>query len=100
MGNIRTIAGLTKESSFVESYEQKLECPYQTAKRRANIYGLFFGLSQCVIFMAYAASFRYGGYLVNAEGLQYVIVFRWLKSFLLFWKSHCIAFLVALSPMN
>uniref|UniRef100_A0A3Q3DTX5 ATP-binding cassette, sub-family B (MDR/TAP), member 11a n=1 Tax=Hippocampus comes TaxID=109280 RepID=A0A3Q3DTX5_HIPCM len=75
MANIRTIAGLTKESSFVESYEQKLECPYQSAKRRANIYGLFFGLSQCVIFMAYAASFRYGGYLVNAEGLQYVIVF-------------------------
>ncbi|XP_061697230.1 bile salt export pump [Syngnathoides biaculeatus] len=76
LANIRTIAGLTKESTFVESYEQKLECPYKSAKKRANIYGLFFGLSQCVIFMAYATSFRYGGYLVNAEGLQYVIVFR------------------------
>ncbi|XP_077436057.1 bile salt export pump [Vanacampus margaritifer] len=76
LANIRTVAGLTKESSFVESYEQKLERPYKSAKKRANIYGLFFGLSQCVIFMAYAASFRYGGYLVNAEGLNYVIVFR------------------------
>ncbi|XP_061734955.1 bile salt export pump-like [Nerophis ophidion] len=76
LANIRTIAGLAKESSFVDSYEHKLESPYQSAKKKANIYGLFFGLSQCVIFMAYAASFRYGGYLVSSEGLPYVIVFR------------------------
>ncbi|XP_078119015.1 bile salt export pump [Sander vitreus] len=74
--NIRTIAGLAKESSFVESYEQKLELPYKSAKKKAIIYGLCFGFSQCVIFMAYAASFRYGGYLVSSEGLQYMFVFR------------------------
>uniref|UniRef100_A0A671WRE3 ATP-binding cassette, sub-family B (MDR/TAP), member 11a n=1 Tax=Sparus aurata TaxID=8175 RepID=A0A671WRE3_SPAAU len=72
LANIRTIAGLAKESSFVESYEQKLELPYISAKKRAHIYGLYFGFSQCVIFMAYAASFRYGGYLVSSEGLQYM----------------------------
>ncbi|KAM9346838.1 bile salt export pump [Symphorus nematophorus] len=76
LANIRTIAGLAKESSFVESYEQKLELPYKSAKKRANIYGLCFGFAQCVIFMAYAASFRYGGYLVTSEGLQYMLVFR------------------------
>uniref|UniRef100_UPI0037E85483 bile salt export pump n=1 Tax=Semicossyphus pulcher TaxID=241346 RepID=UPI0037E85483 len=76
LGNIRTIAGLAKENSFVESYEQKLELPYKAAKKKANIYGLCFGFAQCVIFMAYAASFRYGGYLVSSEGLQYMIVFR------------------------
>ncbi|KAF6726718.1 Bile salt export pump [Oryzias melastigma] len=76
LGNIRTIAGLTKERSFVESFEQKLELPYKSAKKRANVYGLCFGLTQCVIFMAYAASFRFGGYLVRAEGLQYMLVFR------------------------
>ncbi|XP_076602855.1 bile salt export pump [Chaetodon auriga] len=76
LANIRTIAGLAKESSFVESYEEQLELPYKSAKRRANIYGLCFGFAQCVIFMAYAASFRYGGYLVSAEGLQYMLVFR------------------------
>ncbi|KAM8748861.1 bile salt export pump [Acanthopagrus schlegelii] len=76
LANIRTIAGLAKESSFVESYEQKLELPYKSAKKRAHIYGLCFGFSQCVIFMAYAASFRYGGYLVSSEGLQYMFVFR------------------------
>ncbi|MED6287182.1 hypothetical protein CHARACLAT_013732, partial [Characodon lateralis] len=76
LGNIRTIAGLAKERSFVESYEQKLELPYKSAKNRANIYGLCFGFAQCVIFMAYAASFRYGGYLVRAEKLPYMLVFR------------------------
>ncbi|XP_042350233.1 bile salt export pump [Plectropomus leopardus] len=76
LANIRTIAGLTKERSFVESFEQKLQLPFKSAKKRANIYGLCFGFSQCVIFMAYAASFRYGGFLVSSEGLQYMFVFR------------------------
>ncbi|KAK5613821.1 hypothetical protein CRENBAI_015701 [Crenichthys baileyi] len=76
LGNIRTIAGLAKERSFVESYEQKLELPYKSAKNRANIYGLCFGFAQCVIFMAYAASFRYGGYLVKVEKLPFMLVFR------------------------
>ncbi|XP_075968054.1 bile salt export pump [Anarhichas minor] len=76
LANIRTIAGLAKESSFVESYEQKLVLPFKFERKTANIYGLCFGFSQCVIFMAYAASFRYGGHLVMSEGLQYMIVFR------------------------
>lgn len=74
--NIRTIAGLAKEKSFVESYENKLERPYKSAKKRANVYGICFGFAQCVIFMAYAASFTYGGYLVSNEGLEYMFVFR------------------------
>ncbi|XP_053185226.1 bile salt export pump [Scomber japonicus] len=76
LSNIRTIAGLAKESSFVESYEEKLEIPYKSGKKKAHIYGICFGFAQCVIFMAYAASFRYGGYLVSSEGLQYMLVFR------------------------
>ncbi|TMS06757.1 Bile salt export pump [Larimichthys crocea] len=76
LANIRTIAGLAKENSFVESYEEKLEPPYKSAKKRANVYGLCFGFAQCVIFMANAAAFRYGGYLVSAEGLHYMMVFR------------------------
>ncbi|XP_019945327.2 bile salt export pump [Paralichthys olivaceus] len=74
--NIRTIAGLAKESLFVESYEQELKPPFESAKKSGNIYGLCFGFAECVIFMAYAASYRYGGYLVAAEGLSYIMVFR------------------------
>ncbi|KAG8000685.1 Bile salt export pump [Nibea albiflora] len=76
LANIKTIAGLANENSFVESYEQKLEPPYKCAKKRANVYGLCFGLASCVIFMTNAASFRYGGYLVSSEGLHYMMVFR------------------------
>ncbi|CAL8368689.1 unnamed protein product [Arctogadus glacialis] len=76
LSHIRTIAGLSQESSFVASYEQQLEAPYHSALRKANVYGVCFGFAQCVIFMAYAASFRYGGYLVTAEGLHYIMVFR------------------------
>ncbi|KAM9487233.1 bile salt export pump-like [Clarias gariepinus] len=76
MVNIRTIAGLAKEKKFLALYEQQLYAPYKTAKKKANIYAICFAFAQCVIFMAYAASFRYGGYLVNFEGLHYVVVFR------------------------
>ncbi|XP_041921125.1 bile salt export pump isoform X1 [Alosa sapidissima] len=76
IANIRTIAGLAKEGQFVELYEQQLEAPYTSAKKKAHVYGVCFAFSQCVIFMAYAASFRYGGYLVSQEGLHYMMVFR------------------------
>ncbi|CAB1346654.1 unnamed protein product [Coregonus sp. 'balchen'] len=76
LANIRTIAGLCKESTFVDTYEQQLEAPYMSAKKKANIYGICFAFAQCVIFMAYAASFRYGGFLVSSERLHYLVVFR------------------------
>ncbi|KAF5885785.1 multidrug resistance protein 1-like isoform X1, partial [Clarias magur] len=76
MVNIRTVAGLAREKTFLALYEQQLDEPYKAAKKKANIYAICFAFAQCVIFMAYAASFRYGGYLVNFEGLHYVVVFR------------------------
>lgn len=76
LSNIRTIAGLAKEKQFVSQYECQLKAPYEAAKKKAHVYGISFAFAQCVIFMAYAASFRYGGYLVDNEGLSYMIVFR------------------------
>ncbi|KAI2660891.1 Bile salt export pump [Labeo rohita] len=76
LSNIRTIAGLAKEKHFVSQYEEQLQAPYKGAKKKAHIYGICFAFAQCVIFMAFAASFRYGGYLVSNEGLPYMLVFR------------------------
>ncbi|KAM5153162.1 bile salt export pump-like [Mantella aurantiaca] len=76
ISNIRTVAGLGKEKMFVEMYEEQLVLPYKSAVKKAHVYGVCFGFAQCVIFMAYAASFRFGGYLVNTEGLHYSLVFR------------------------
>uniref|UniRef100_A0A672KBP0 Bile salt export pump-like n=1 Tax=Sinocyclocheilus grahami TaxID=75366 RepID=A0A672KBP0_SINGR len=74
LSNIRTIAGLAKEKHFVSQYEEQLQAPYKGAKKKAHVYGICFAFAQCVIFMAFAASFRYGGYLVSNEGLPYMMV--------------------------
>uniref|UniRef100_A0A8C1WF01 ATP-binding cassette, sub-family B (MDR/TAP), member 11a n=1 Tax=Cyprinus carpio TaxID=7962 RepID=A0A8C1WF01_CYPCA len=74
LSNIRTIAGLAKEKHFVSQYEEKLQAPYKRAKQKAHVYGICFAFAQCVIFMAFAASFRYGGYLVSNEGVISALV--------------------------
>ncbi|XP_063789645.1 bile salt export pump-like [Pseudophryne corroboree] len=76
LGNIRTIAGIAKEGKFVDMYEEQLEAPYRSAIKKANVYGLCFGFAQCIIFIANSVSYRYGGYLVEVEGLHYSFVFR------------------------
>ncbi|XP_054914982.1 bile salt export pump [Poeciliopsis prolifica] len=76
LNNIRTIAGLGKERSFVEMYEEHLTAPYQAALQKANVYGACYGFAQCVVFLTNAASFRFGGYLVEQEGLHFSLVFR------------------------
>ncbi|OCT63556.1 bile salt export pump [Xenopus laevis] len=76
IGNIRTVAGLGKETMFVEVYEKQLVLPYKAAVKKSHVYGACFGFAQCIIFMAYAASFRFGGFLVNTDGIHYSVVFR------------------------
>uniref|UniRef100_A0A3Q3JAS7 Bile salt export pump n=1 Tax=Monopterus albus TaxID=43700 RepID=A0A3Q3JAS7_MONAL len=76
LNNIRTIAGLGKERNFVDMYEAQLDAPYQAALKKANVYGACYGFSQCVIFLANSASYRFGGYLVRQEGLHFSLVFR------------------------
>ncbi|XP_062302785.1 bile salt export pump-like [Osmerus eperlanus] len=76
LNNIRTIAGLGKERSFVQMYEAQLESPYQAALKKARVYGACYGFAQCVVFMANSASYRFGGYLVRQEGLHFSLVFR------------------------
>lgn len=76
LNNIRTIAGLGKERSFVEVYEAQLEAPYQAALKKANVYGACYGFAQCVVFLANSASYRFGGYLVRHEDLHFSLVFR------------------------
>ncbi|EPY82643.1 ATP-binding cassette, sub-family B (MDR/TAP), member 11-like protein [Camelus ferus] len=83
LSNIRTVAGVGKEKQFIEAYETELEKPYKTAIQKANVYGICFGFSQCIVFVANSASYRYGGYLIPNEGLHFSYVFRVISSVVL-----------------
>uniref|UniRef100_A0A4W5QSK9 ATP-binding cassette, sub-family B (MDR/TAP), member 11a n=1 Tax=Hucho hucho TaxID=62062 RepID=A0A4W5QSK9_9TELE len=64
-------AKMSIRSLYLYTFKQQLEAPYKSAKKKDNIYGICFAFAQCVIFMVYAASFRYGGYLSNTFPLFY-----------------------------
>ncbi|XP_007539369.2 bile salt export pump isoform X2 [Erinaceus europaeus] len=83
LSNIRTVAGIGKERQFIEAFEAEMEKPFRTDIRKANIYGFCFGFSQCIMFVANSASYRYGGYLILYEGLHYSYVFRVISSVVL-----------------
>ncbi|XP_045698387.1 bile salt export pump isoform X2 [Phyllostomus hastatus] len=83
LSNIRTIAGIGKERHFIEAFERELVKPFKTAIRKANVYGFCFGFSQCIVFVANSASYRYGGYLIYNEGLHFSHVFRVISSVVL-----------------
>ncbi|XP_015277731.1 PREDICTED: bile salt export pump [Gekko japonicus] len=74
--NIRTVAGIGKEKKFIDAFEKQLETPYRAAIKKANVYGVCFGFAQCVVFIANSVSYRFGGFLVDQEGLHYSYVFR------------------------
>ncbi|NXA15021.1 ABCBB protein, partial [Sapayoa aenigma] len=76
LSNIRTVAGIGKEKMFVDNFEKNLVVPYKAAIKKAHVYGLCFGFAQSIVFIANAVSYRYGGFLVESEGLHYSFVFR------------------------
>ncbi|XP_063255895.1 bile salt export pump isoform X5 [Prinia subflava] len=76
LSNIRTVAGIGKERMFIDNFEKHLDMPYRAAIKKAHVYGLCFGFAQSIVFIANSVSYRYGGFLVDTEGLHYSFVFR------------------------
>ncbi|NXC34955.1 ABCBB protein, partial [Campylorhamphus procurvoides] len=76
VSNIRTVAGIGKEKKFIDNFEKHLDMPYRAAIKKAHVYGLCFGFAQSIVFIANSVSYRYGGFLVDSEGLHYSFVFR------------------------
>ena len=74
--NIRTVARLGREKTFVQKYIQELTGPHIEAKRKSHVRGLVFGFAQSMPFFAYAGCMYYGGYLVNNGEMEYQSVFK------------------------
>ncbi|XP_075683763.1 ATP-dependent translocase ABCB1-like [Rhinoderma darwinii] len=75
VGNIRTVVSLTREKKFEVLYEEKLEGPYRNSIKNAHIQGFFYGLSQAIMFFAYAGTFQFGAYLVSEGYMTFDNVF-------------------------
>ncbi|ELU17748.1 hypothetical protein CAPTEDRAFT_209638 [Capitella teleta] len=80
IGNIRTVASLTKEEYFIEAYQQLTAAPYVKKRQSAHLQGLGFGLSFSILFFCYAATYTLGAYLITEGELEYQDMFRVVAS--------------------
>lgn len=75
IGNIRTVASLTKEVTFFNLYMDNLNVPYKSALKSAHVVGFMYAFSQSIIFFAYAASFVFGAYMIQEGEMEFDDVF-------------------------
>ncbi|XP_043545736.1 ATP-dependent translocase ABCB1-like isoform X2 [Chiloscyllium plagiosum] len=73
--NIRTVVSLTVEPTFEKMYDENLELPYRNAKKKSQVYGFAFALSQAIQYFSYAACFRFGAYLITINAMDVEGVF-------------------------
>ncbi|XP_075128118.1 ATP-dependent translocase ABCB1-like [Leptodactylus fuscus] len=73
--NIRTVVSLTREKKFEALYGEKLEGPYRNSIKNAHVQGFSYGLSQAIMFFAYAGSFQFGAFLVSEGYMTFDNVF-------------------------
>ncbi|KAK2189433.1 hypothetical protein NP493_106g00021 [Ridgeia piscesae] len=76
MGNIRTVASLSKEKHFVEEYQKLTDIPYKQSLKRAHLVGLAFSFTQALVYIVHAVGFYFGAWLIENRGLTFVDVFK------------------------
>ncbi|KAM4028831.1 ATP-binding cassette sub-family B member 5-like isoform 1-T1 [Anomaloglossus baeobatrachus] len=73
--NIRTVVSLTRETTFEEMYSDSLQKPYRNSQKKAQTYGICFAFSQSFIHFTYAASYRFGAYMIETGRMNTEEVF-------------------------
>ncbi|OVA16637.1 ABC transporter [Macleaya cordata] len=76
VGSIRTVASFCAEEKVMKLYEKKCEGPRKTGIRLGFISGIGYGVSFFLLFCVYAASFYFGGRLVQEGKTTFPMVFR------------------------
>ncbi|KAI8870196.1 ATP-binding cassette, sub-family B, member 1, isoform CRA_b [Ramicandelaber brevisporus] len=65
--NMRTVAGLTRERTFIRIFAANNDAPYRYAIRSSLVSGLGYGVSQASFYFVYAIAFLAGGKLIISE---------------------------------
>ena len=76
VGSIRTVASFCAEGKAMRLYHEKCKLPLQKGMRQGFFSGLIFGISNLVMFAAYALCFWFGAKLVEEGKTDFQKVFR------------------------
>ncbi|XP_012942089.1 ATP-dependent translocase ABCB1 [Aplysia californica] len=74
--NVRTVASINREEYFVDKFCELIDQTIASNKKMSIIYGITYGVANCLVFFAYAAAFYYGSTLVENGEIEFYNVFR------------------------
>lgn len=95
VSNVRTVASLGREQTFVEEYAKLLLPALYIAKKSAHWRGLVFGLSRGLFNFVYSATLLYGGNLMVYQGVGYDVILKSAQTLLMGSSSAAQAFAFA-----
>ncbi|KAJ9598305.1 hypothetical protein L9F63_010983, partial [Diploptera punctata] len=73
---IRTLRILGGEEMFEKLYAKKLTEPYLLTRKHATIYAVVYALAESGVHVLYAASFKFGFFLIQSQHMGLVSVYR------------------------
>ncbi|CAG9786831.1 unnamed protein product [Diatraea saccharalis] len=95
VSNVRTVASLGREETFLNDYANQLLPALYLAKRTAHWRGIVFGLSRGLFNFVYAAAMYYGGVRIVYHDVDFALVLKSAQALLMGASSAAQAFAFA-----
>nr|QCO93567.1 ATP-binding cassette subfamily B member 1 [Chilo suppressalis] len=95
VSNVRTVASLGREETFLKDYANQLLPALHLAKRSAHWRGIVFGLSRGLFNFVYAAAMYYGGVRIVYHDVEFDLVLKSAQALLMGASSAAQAFAFA-----